>query len=147
MASKLRSIERARAQKQIKELEGDIEITYSQLIDANDSGAIHALLNQRFPGRLMQLIKFGQKVAIERKNADEARQKIIEQHGGIMNGDNSYNFPDGQMKLADADYREVLETKITIKAPRFTAEERASLEHSSLTPAQGLQLIWLIEEN
>jgi hypothetical protein len=145
MTSKIRSIKREQKRSAAKDAEEQIEVTYAQLADANLSGALSALFNQRMPGRLMQFVKLGRAVKAEMDSLDEAKTKLIEQHGGKLDEETgAYKFAKGKQEAADRDYKELLQTTVKITAPRLRENE---LEQSSLTAAQILNLLWLIEEN
>lgn len=144
MINKIRSIKRGQERSTAKDAEEQIEVTYAQLADANLSGALNALFNQRMPGRLMQFVKLGRAVKIEMDSLDEAKAKLIEQHGGKLDEEQVLKFAKGKQEAADRDYKELLQTTVKINAPRLKESE---LEQSSLTAAQILNLLWLIEEN
>lgn len=143
MASKVRSIQRARDKHVAEVASGEVSVTYAQLIGANTGGALGALLSHRFPGRLMQLVRLGSAITAELTLFEEAKKKLIEQYGGKLDeARNTWTFGAKQAQ-AEREFKELLETKVSIKAPRFS---EAEMEGSTLTSVQVLQLIWLVEE-
>lgn len=142
MSSKLRSIKRTGERAVGKEAEGMVEVTYGDLINATNSGAIPALLNQRFPGRLMQLVKFGRAVQAEIDAFEEAKKRLVEQHEGKLNETTGqYDFG-ANKDAADKEFQELLKTSVSITVPRLTEDE---LDQTSLVPAQVMMLVWLME--
>ena len=142
MSSKLRSIKRAGERAIGKEAEDSFEVTYQQLINAMSAGAVAALLNERLPGRLMQLVRFGKSVTGELELFEEAKKKIIERHDGKLDEQKKVYEFDGNTEAADKDFQELLRTTVTIRGPRLT---EAELDKTNLVPAQVMMLSWLVE--
>jgi hypothetical protein len=121
---------------------GEVEITYRQLLSANASGAIGALLDEHFAGQVMPMAKFGRAIMTELEQFQEARKRVIERNGGTLETA-GYETAEGQ-KQADIEFNDLLSEKVTLRAPRFT---EAEIDNTKLTGAQAMQLGWLIEES
>jgi hypothetical protein len=142
MASKLRSIQRARD----KAIARDalMIVTLKELLESR--GALQALLQQPMQGRdAFKLSKIAKAVILELETVEQTRLKMCRDAGGTLNEEeNRYDFPqDADREALEKEFAELMKTDVTIPGEQIGIEILAGLR---LSASDVVSLDWLIKE-
>lgn len=158
MASKVRSMERALAQKKEREGAPDkpvtITVKLSDLLDSTANGPMSPfaeLMRQPLPTRVMfQLSKMTAAMNKEIASYHETRKAICERHGTLKEDKSAYDIDEEKREEFDAAMKELQATEVELTAIPVTLDmlEEAQKKYGErpLSGTTMLALHWLISE-
>ena len=139
MASKLRSIQRAREQETAKA--AVLQVTLEDLLRSRQ--ALQSLASMPLPARdAFRLCKIVKAVAKELEACNDTRLKLCEQFGKLNEDTQSYDFAsDSDREAFTREYGELLKTEVEISGERINPSILNNISAGEL-----LVLAWLIED-